>query len=61
MTGLIIFLVPSRKTKPSLHLRSRLYEEKLMFHCLGSSSIHVKSPMDRLQRVQECAARFVSG
>ena len=32
-----------------------------MFHRLGSSSIHVKSPMDRLQRVQECAAPFFSG
>ena len=26
-----------------------------MFRRLGSSPIHVKTPMDRLQRVQECA------
>ena len=61
MTGLIIFWFPLERQKPSFRLRSRLYEEKLMFRRLGSSSIHVKSPMDRLQRVQECAARFVSG
>ena len=61
MTGLIIFWFPLERRKLSFHLRSRLYEENLMFRRLGSSSIHVKSTMDRLQRVQECAARFVSG